>query len=90
MPAVIVLEIVADRGDFGLLVTRPVVGRGRIVGEREPSGRDDIDKIIGDWPILRIDQKIALEISAAENDQITERQRQPDEADRSRGGKRRR
>ena len=90
MPAVIVLEIVADRGDFGLLVTRPVVGRGRIVGEREPSGRDDIDKIIGDRPILRIDQKIALEIRAAENDQITERECQPDEADRSRGGKRRR
>jgi len=41
MPTVIVLEIVADDLDFGLLVLRPVVGGGPVF-ERELDGGDDI------------------------------------------------
>ena len=63
-------------------VDGPVVGSRRGAVERQPSGRPDIDEIIGDRPALRVGQKVALQIAAAENDQIAERQRQSDQLDR--------
>ena len=52
MPAVIILEVVADNADFGLFVQRPVVGSGRLAVERELSGGNDIDEIVGDRSAL--------------------------------------
>ena len=82
MPAVIALEIVADGAHFGGAVQRPVVGSRSLAVERKPPGRPDIDEIIGDRPALRVGQKVALQVAAAENDQIAERQRQSDQLDR--------
>jgi hypothetical protein len=41
-----------------------------------------MDEIIGDRPAPRVGQKVALQVAAAENDQIAERQRQSDQLDR--------
>src|SRR5580700_12197391 len=82
MPAVIAVEIVTDGAHFGGAVQRPVVGGWSLAVAREPPGRPDIDEIIGDRPALRVGQKMALQIRAAENDQIAERQRQSDQLDR--------
>jgi hypothetical protein len=82
MPAVIAVEIVADRAHFGGAVQRPVVGSRSRAVEREPPGRPDIDEIISDRPALRVGQKVALQIRPAEDDQIAERQRQSDQLDR--------
>ena len=90
MPAVIVLKVVADDPDFGFLVLRPVEGGGGLSLERELAGGDDIDEIVGDGLARAVDQKIAFEISAAENDQIAERERQAKKPDRARRGIRRR
>src|ERR1700733_1358089 len=89
MPAVIVVEVVADDGDFGPLMGRPVVSRGRVAVARELSGRDHGDKIVGDRPICRVEKKVAFEKSAAEHDQKAKRERQPGEPDQPRGGQRR-
>ncbi len=86
MPAVVAGKIVADDPDFRLLMRRPVVGGGRLAIERKPSGRDDIDEIVGDRPALRIEQKIALEECPPEHDQITQEKRKPDQPDCSRRG----
>jgi hypothetical protein len=60
----------------------PVVGGGRIAVARELPGGIDIDEVVGDRPTLRVDEKVAVQISAAENDQIAERKRQSDQLDR--------
>jgi hypothetical protein len=78
MPAVIIGEVVADDADFGFFVLGPVVSGSRVAIARELSRGDDVDEIIGDRPALPVGQEIAFEISAAENDQIAERERQPD------------
>jgi len=71
---------------FRLFVRRPVAGGGRIAVERQPSRRVDIDEIIGDRRAPSVDQKVAFEIDAGKDDQITERQRQSDDPDGARGG----
>ncbi len=70
MPPVVVRRIVADDANLGLLVDRPIVGGGGLAVERDPSGRGDIDEIVGDRPALRIDRKVALKERSAEHDQM--------------------
>jgi hypothetical protein len=60
----------------------PVVCGGGIAGQRESSGRVNVDEVVGDRTALRVDQKMALQKSAAKNDQKAERQRQSDQLDR--------
>jgi hypothetical protein len=62
---------------------RPVIGRGGIAVAGEPAGGVNVDEVVGDWPALRVGQKVALQIGASQNDQIAERQRQSDQLDRS-------
>jgi hypothetical protein len=60
----------------------PVVRGGRIAVARQPPGGIDIDEVVGDRPTLRVGEKVTLQITAAENDQIAERKRQSDQLDR--------
>jgi hypothetical protein len=60
----------------------PVVSGGRNAVAREPPSGIDIDEVVGDRPTLRVDEKMTLQIAAAENDQIAERKRQSDQLDR--------
>src|SRR5262249_32965089 len=46
-----------------------------------------VDKVIGDRLAVRIDQKIATEEGAAENDQITKRKRPSDDRDDAHGAR---
>ena len=79
MPAVIILEIVADGGDFGGLVQCPIVGRRGIAIEREVSGRPDIDEVVGDRAAIGIEQPGAGDPGAGKNDDKTERQCESDQ-----------
>jgi hypothetical protein len=82
VPAVIAVEVVADGADFGRAMRGPVVSGRRIAVEREPPGGVDVDEVVGDRPALRVGEKMTLQITAAENDQIAERKRQSDQLDR--------
>lgn len=84
MPSVVVRKIVADDADFRLFMGRPVVSGGWRAIERKPSGCDDVDEIIGNRPTLRVEQKVTLEEGSPEYDQITQKERKPDETDRAR------
>jgi hypothetical protein len=50
--------------------------------ERQSPGGIDVDEVVSDRPTLRVGPKMALQVSAAENDQKAERQRQSDQSDR--------
>ena len=81
MPAVIIGEIMPDGANFGGFVQCPVVSGGRLPIERQSSRCPDIDEVVGDRLAVRVDQKMAAEEGAAENDQITKRKRQPYQRD---------
>jgi hypothetical protein len=68
----------------------PVVRGGRIAVARQLPGGVDVDEVVGNRPTLRVNEKVPLQISAAENDQIAERKRQSDQLDRPLGRKLRR
>jgi hypothetical protein len=61
-----------------------VVSGGRIAVACEPPGSVDVDEVVGDRPTLRVGEKVTLQLSAVENDQIAERKRQSDQLDRPR------
>jgi len=63
-------------------VPRPVVGGGGVAVARQAACRPDVDEIVGDRPALRVGQEMALQVAAAENDQVAKRQRQSDQPDR--------
>jgi hypothetical protein len=85
VPAVVIGEVMPDRAYFGGLVQRPVVSGGRLPIERQSPRCPDIDEVVGDRPTVRVDQKMAAEEGAAENDQITKRKRQPHQCGDARG-----